>query len=137
MDSTDPTPVKPRKRKANPNLWKDNARKRKRVAGEAHESRSGAIRPPRLTGPDCKCQLKCSSKFSDEERRKILAHYNTLDSGDSQREYLASLIQIQYPKRVGAGGKVGIRKTKKGSLGFQRYVVRYFGVIGRKRERIC
>ena len=135
--STDPTPVKPRKRKANPEQWKDNARKRLRVAGEAHTSRSGTYVPPRVTGPSCNCRLKCPLKFSDDERHKILTHYNKLDTGDAQRDYLASLIQIEDPKRVGAAGKSGSRVMRHGSKPFQRCAVKYFVTIGGKRVRVC
>ena len=86
-----PTPVKPRKRKANPDEWKDNEHKSKRIAGQGYTSRSGRYNPPRSTGPPCNCRQKCLSKFSDEDRSKILSHYTEINTYDAQRVHLSSL----------------------------------------------
>ena len=82
--SINPTPVKPRERKAKPDQWKDNARERKRIAGEAYTSRTGKYANPRSTGPACNCRMRCFSKFSDDDRGKLLSHYNEMDTYDAQ-----------------------------------------------------
>ena len=77
--------------------WKDNALKRKRIAGEAYKSRSGKYANPRSTGPACNCRMRCFSKLSDDDRGKLLSHYNEMDTYDAQWVYLSSLIQISDP----------------------------------------
>lgn len=65
-----------RKRKANPKLWKKHQAKLLRNSGKAYTSlsKSKKLFDAKKMGPVCsgKCKLKCSTKFTHEERLSIL-----------------------------------------------------------------
>ena len=68
-----------RKRKAAPETWKKNIRKKLRLSGQEYTSpQSGKKIPRKEVKPPCtNCRCKCTSVFSEEDRKKYLIHFGT------------------------------------------------------------
>lgn len=104
-----------RKRLADPNTWKRNDRKFKRVSGKSYETRKNTVVPekkPRYI--DCsKCRFKCSDKISLERQQILHQEYWGLADNDRQKALLCSLVTEtsvhRHRKRVPASQ---ITKTK-------------------------
>lgn len=85
------------KRKACPENWRRNVQKRLRNQGKAYEMKSkfNKEREERKMKPACdeKCRLKCSNKFTEEERNWIFTSYWNLSDITKQREFIRNSIQ--------------------------------------------
>lgn len=86
---------KTRKRKKNPNEWKRNKIKSLRNSGQAYVTLNK--RTPvaqRQMKPPCgaNCKLKCSVKFTEEERSKLFHKYWDLADIVKQRSFIVTLI---------------------------------------------
>lgn len=93
--------VRPRKRKANPSNWKRNQCKKLRNTGQEYNSLSKGKRVPgRKIGLSCgqKCRLKCTSKFSFEDREILFANYWALGDLTRQRNFIHRSIRPIKPK---------------------------------------
>lgn len=119
-----------RKRLRNPDLWQKNQAKRARNAGESYTSSSSTHKAvaARVLQPPCneKCRMKCYSKFTEDQRKKIFDAYWDLKDLQRQREFLlASMLEVkpkyQYPK---------------GNSNRHPNSAFYFDVEGRK-SRVC
>ena len=66
------------------------------IAGEAYKCRSGKYSNPGWTGSACNCHWRCFSKFSDDDRGKLLSHFNEMNT---------------YQGRSEGGGGGGVRVT--------------------------
>ena len=93
--------------------WKRNKRKIAFARGQATTDCRGRPLPPRKTGPSCGCRRECFTQVDDQERRKILETFNGMGDTSIQNLYLRGLIVGKDPKRLGAGGCLGISKPEK------------------------
>ncbi|XP_050516591.1 uncharacterized protein LOC126891457 [Diabrotica virgifera virgifera] len=110
MESTNITEVSPktksRKRARNPGRWKRNTCKRLRNTGKEYKTLSkGKLIAARKILPPCstKCIRKCTTKFSEEERKLLFDSFWGLADLHSQRSYVLNCmrpIQKKYIKVV-------------------------------------
>ncbi|KAJ8319696.1 hypothetical protein KUTeg_002739 [Tegillarca granosa] len=96
-----------RKRKARPETWKKNIRKRLRLAGQEYISISGKLVKAKEVKPkDCtKCPYKCSSHISEEARKELFTDFWSLQDYSRQRDFFCSTVSESVkvrtkPKRV-------------------------------------
>lgn len=90
--SEDQVPENFRSRQTNnPTLWKAQVRKRLRNAGLSYVDRSGVQRREKMLKPGCgaKCNKKCHSRISEEQRQSLFHSFWKLGSLENQRSYLA------------------------------------------------
>ena len=88
-----------RKRKRRPEKWKRNVLKAKRVKGEQYETSSGKTIPPRQTGPPCSCMRQCMTKFTDDQKSRIITSFNQLEGKNAQDAHLHGLIRAKKVQR--------------------------------------
>lgn len=91
------------RKRSNPEEWKRNIMKKKKVKGECHTSYSGKVIEKRQTGGQCKCPRKCFDKVDRAELQFLISCVNKFDNKNSQDTYLQSLIEIvpvKRPKKV-------------------------------------
>ncbi|XP_073969707.1 uncharacterized protein [Rhodnius prolixus] len=90
------------KRKRNVDQWKRNVLKKARNSGEAYQthSQSKSIRGPRKLKPPCgqHCKLKCSTKFTAEERMQLFSTYWALGDLNKQRDYIKNSMETIMPR---------------------------------------
>ncbi|CAH2086925.1 unnamed protein product [Euphydryas editha] len=89
-----------RKRKAYPESWKRNRTKALRNCGKAYTtmSKSKKVIPAKEMGPVCSdsCKLKCSDKFSFEERLTVFNNYWQSGDLNLQRQFIYNnMIKIE------------------------------------------
>lgn len=92
---------KTRKRKAEPSTWKKNCTKRLRNSGKSYITLGKRKEmPERKLKPSCndKCNHKCGSKFSEEERLIIFKNYWDMADIVKQRTYILTVMQEINPK---------------------------------------
>jgi len=119
-----PKKVSSRKKRANPEKWIRNIRKRQRVFGKSYVSESGKQVDNRSTKPkDCsKCRFKCNEKVSEECRQHIFTFYYSIGSYERQRYFICEMITIVKP----------VRSKGKKSVSHQ-----YHLPVDNKKERVC
>ena len=99
--SSSSTPIRPRKRKARPELWKRTVAKTKRAKGDTYTSpATGEVVEPRVQGPPCACKKKCYEKFSAEQLSRIFACFWELADKNIQDAYLHGLIRVRKTTRA-------------------------------------
>ncbi|KAI4455584.1 dna-directed rna polymerases i ii and iii subunit rpabc2 [Holotrichia oblita] len=113
--STDDEPLSVKRNrwtKSQPEKWKKNVMKEKRSMGQPYRSTKGILRPAKTPKPArCDgCKFKCTTKFSDEERKSICNDYWKLDYC-RQKDFILSCIVNTPPKchRIRTG--TGVPKT--------------------------
>lgn len=79
-----------RKRKANPDKWQKNLRKRLRQAGCEYTDTKGKTVQARKLKDINKCRFECSINVDEENRERIFQEYWGLNSYDRQRDYVCS-----------------------------------------------
>lgn len=97
-----------RKRKAAPSEWKRNKAKVLRNSGQAYNTinKGTAVLQRQMKVPcSDRCQLKCTSKFLEEERLAIFTKYWALADVVKQRAFIVTLMQeihakYAYPKLI-------------------------------------
>lgn len=74
--------------------------KKKQVTGRKREfSRDEKLRN-HVTGPPCNCKvLKCFQITTEDDRSKMISHFNSLKTKDEQDAFLASLISVHSVQR--------------------------------------
>lgn len=89
-----------RKRRANPSQWKRNKRKFLRNCGQEYKSKKNNIVSARHLRSPCgeTCRLKCSSKFTENERLKIFEKFWDLGDINKQRFFIMNSIEILTPR---------------------------------------
>ena len=72
-----PVEKRTRKRKVNKDKWKCNTHKAAVQSGAEHFSKSGKFIPAKAVQPSCgtSCRFKCSSRVTEEERRRVHSRY--------------------------------------------------------------
>lgn len=85
-----------KKKKRTPLRWKKNLVKQLRNSGQAYTSVSKSKKAfdKRSLKQPCgdKCRLKCSSKFTNDERQMILDEYWGLGELEKQRSFLLKIL---------------------------------------------
>lgn len=61
-----------KKRKREPEKHKRNIIRDSKVKGVQYKNWKGDFVEERKTGPDCKCRMKCFSKFEMQEKQDVL-----------------------------------------------------------------
>uniref|UniRef100_A0A2S2R2A4 Uncharacterized protein n=1 Tax=Sipha flava TaxID=143950 RepID=A0A2S2R2A4_9HEMI len=84
---------KGKKRTLNPSLWKRNVAKELRVKGQECVILRKKIVKKRVTGPPCKCNLKCFNNVTDKQRLILLNIFN--GNKEMQDTFLSGLIEIK------------------------------------------
>ena len=89
-----------RKRKATPEHWKKNIRKKLRLQGDEYTSANGKVIPARSIKPvNCeKCRLKCETKISNEQRQKIFDSFWKLGSYERQKDFVCGKVDEDNTK---------------------------------------
>lgn len=91
-----------KKKKQAPKNWKKNVVKQLRNSGQAYTSVSKSKKTfdKKSLKQPCgdKCRLQCSSKFTNEERQKILDEYWSLGDIEKQRSFLLKNMITVNPK---------------------------------------
>lgn len=80
-------------RKATPETWKKNVRKRLRLRGKKYESTTGTgktVPEKQMKSPCNNCRLKCTSKISQDERQQLFSSFWTLESYERQKDFVCS-----------------------------------------------
>ena len=121
------------KRKKRPENWGRSLQKKLRNEGKRYvmHTKEKKGREERKVKPPCgeSCRLKCSTKFTEEQRMSIFAAYWELGDIDKQRQFIASSMDQIVPKyryvRVG-----GTRQQRKPNNAF------YFK-LNEGRVRVC
>lgn len=121
------------KRKKQPQNWGRSLQKKLRNEGKRYvmHSKDKKEREERKVKPACgeKCRLKCSMKFTEEQRLYIFASYWELGDIEKQRQFIANSIDQIVPKyryvRIG-----GTRQQRKPNNAF------YFK-LNEGRVRVC
>lgn len=117
--------IKPKKR-AKPEEWKDNKRKKLRACGEELVNRKGKVIPARKKGDKCRCKRRCLYIFSSSITSRILSNFNKLGNKVAQDAYLQNLIKVSPIKNS---------KTEATRHNLQNYS--YEIHIGEIRQRVC
>ena len=120
--------IKSRKRIRKPQEWKRSKRKCLRNAGKEYVNSNGTTVPPRVTGRNCKCSLRCFHTVSHGDQLRILEEFNGLASFNLQNGYLHGLIRSSEPKR---------RYTTKGKDSKRKKTYFYYVRIGGDLKRVC
>ncbi|XP_050534865.1 uncharacterized protein LOC126901948 [Daktulosphaira vitifoliae] len=89
---------KTRKRLSNPKTWGRNIEKSKKTKGEEYVNTKGQLVAKNTLQPPCSCRLKCSEKFTHEQRENIFKNFYNLPK-DSQMQFIASSV-IETNKKL-------------------------------------
>lgn len=122
---------KSRKRKRNPDGWKRNISKQLRNSGKEYRSlKTGKLVPPKKILPPCKatCKLKCTTKFSEEDRQQYFKDFWELGSLERQRHFILDHMQNIQPKYR----HVVIDRKKERSLNKAYYFTKLY-----QRKQVC
>ncbi|CAH2011103.1 unnamed protein product [Acanthoscelides obtectus] len=92
---------KSRKRKAEPCEWKRNKTKLLRNSGQEYHTlnKNKPVSSRQMTQPcDGTCKLKCTAKFTEEDRKFLFTKFWNLANINKQRVFIATLMQEITPK---------------------------------------
>ncbi|KAJ8978216.1 hypothetical protein NQ317_002036 [Molorchus minor] len=80
--------------------WKRNKIKIARLKGKEYVTLKGKIVGPRQTGPPCGCRNRCTEKFDEDEKDRIISDLYNGRPKDEQDAHLQSLIEcVQINRR--------------------------------------
>lgn len=96
-----------KKRIRQPEKWKKNLSKFKKIKGEEHLSRTGNIIPAKkVEDIDCsQCTFKCNDNFSLGLRQQLFDVFYSLGSNESQKQFVCQNVQEMLTKVKGSGDK--------------------------------
>ncbi|GFO11281.1 hypothetical protein PoB_003778600 [Plakobranchus ocellatus] len=119
--------VRGRKRHRNEMEWKRTVRKRFRNSGKSYVSSRGKAILAKAMKPPCveSCALKCTQKFSEEERQSIFEDFWRQGDKREQQHFIVRHTEETALKRKRVGSKR--RNT----------TFRYFFYGKEKREQVC
>ncbi|CAC5414853.1 unnamed protein product [Mytilus coruscus] len=91
-----------KKRKATPEDWKKNIRKKLRMSWKEYVSQRGKpIHQKVVKSVDCsKCKYKCSQKITEENRQKIFDLFWSLESYERKKDFIISRIEEKQTRKV-------------------------------------
>lgn len=130
------TPLKKklyRKRKATPDEWKKNIRKKLRMSGKEYVSQRGKpVHQKVVKSVDCsKCKFKCSQKITEENRQKIFDLFWSLESYERKKDFIISRVEEKQTRKYIDPNKDITQKRK-------RNIHRsYFFDIGGTKTIVC
>lgn len=104
-----------KKRMRQPEKWKKNLSKTKKIKGEEHLSRTGNVIPAKkVEEVDCsQCTFKCNENFSYDLRQQLFDVFYSLGSNESQKQFVCQNVQETLTKVSGAGRKEGKFENKR------------------------
>lgn len=76
-------------------MWKRNVTKVLRAKGQEYVSLRNKFVKKRVTGPPCKCKLKCFKIVTDEQKLMLLNIFNGIGDKEMQDTFLSGLIEIK------------------------------------------
>lgn len=125
------TPTRTRKRRANPDEWKRNIRKRLRASGDRYLDRKGIERPKKVPNfTDCKCKFKCRDQITVAQQESLFNEYYSWKDSNRQKDFICSLVQ--------EGPVARKRKRKDGSVIEKKISRQYFLPNGNGgKNRVC
>lgn len=90
-----------RKRKATPDEWKKNTRKKLRMSGKEYVSQRGKIVLGKMVkSVNCSsCKFKCSENISEEKRQKLIELFWSLNTYERKKDFLFSRIDEKQTRR--------------------------------------
>lgn len=122
---------KGKKRVRNPVNWQKNIRKRKILSGERYVNAKGKLTEGRPLKPPCgdTCRLKCSERFTCEERLNIHSEFwKSNRTWDLKRQFVASCIKSKPVAR---------QRQRDGSKKNKSVSNTYFLNNKNKEEAVC
>lgn len=111
-----------RKRKADPQCWARNIRKKARQSGETCVNTKGQAIPARKMGSTCKCSMDCVQKVSERERNRIFELFWKLSDAEKKSFYNENVAQFA-------------KKSTKDNT--REHTREYSFVTGSLRYRVC
>lgn len=113
-----------RRKKAQPELWKRNVRRRNRLSGLPYISQKGKEIAERKMGHvNCsKCTYQCDKKVSSVERTEIFTTYWQLQDYKRQRDFICQHVKSSKPRR---------------SSGHKSITYEYFFSVRNEKVRVC
>lgn len=107
---------RPRKRKADPEKWERNKRKKLRMSGKAYENVKRKLMPEKVHQPIefCKCRFKCASHITTEQKKFLFEEYWNVGDACHQKAFITSLA-VEHPimrQRKRNNEKTGKEKSK-------------------------
>ena len=88
-----------RKRKRQPENWKQNIRKRKRQAGSEYIGYKGETKRKRdmkLSQKDCNgsCKFKCTNKYSEDDRTNVFNTFWSYNDSENNAFYGKNVVRL-------------------------------------------
>lgn len=85
---------RPKKRKANPELWERNIRKKQRLSGKSYVTAKGKEMPEKVFNciDNCHCRFKCHANISTEQQKILFEEYYSFADDCRQKAFLSSLV---------------------------------------------
>lgn len=110
----------------NPEIWKQNIRKRKRNAGEEYTScRGQKVKRRSLNRKNCRCRFKCFQNIKEDDQQKIFRQYWALSYG-GQRDYIKQNVKKETKAK---------RTTTSSSR--RKYSYQYYLDNEHGKQRVC
>lgn len=97
------TPIEPltKKRKIDPNLWKDRKNKILKNSGKSYESvRTKKQNVEKSIGPPCNCKLKCFEKIQQNMRNKIFQNFWAIGDHERQWDFINRHVKKDNVKKI-------------------------------------
>lgn len=90
-----------RKRKADPDSWERNIRKRQRMSGKTYTSRTGKVIEEKVFQPvdNCSCRFQCTKQIPPERQKALFDEYWGLGDSGRQKCFISSLVSEENVKR--------------------------------------
>jgi hypothetical protein len=94
--------IKRSKRTSNPDSWARNQRKYAKNSGQSYVASSGKFVEAKQMKPNCgeKCRMKCTSKISEDDRKRNFDKFYTLADIVKQRQFLFDRVRCYEPKKL-------------------------------------
>ncbi|CAG9823929.1 unnamed protein product [Phaedon cochleariae] len=102
QQTEDPVLPRGRKRKALPDTWQRNIRKRSVLGGAEHKYKTKVIKAKQV-GQPCNdtCHFKCKEQISEDLRKSIHSKFwNPNQSMDMKRQYVSAMVQLVPVSRI-------------------------------------
>jgi hypothetical protein len=104
-----------RKRKATPDEWKKNTRKKLRMSGKEYVSQRGKIVLGKMVkSVNCSsCKFKCSENISEQNRQKLIELFWSLNTYERKKYFIISRIDEKQTRRYIEPDKETGQKSKR------------------------
>uniref|UniRef100_A0A336L7N8 CSON004503 protein n=1 Tax=Culicoides sonorensis TaxID=179676 RepID=A0A336L7N8_CULSO len=97
-----------KKRKAIPETWHINLRKKARLSGQSYYDSCGTIKPMKIMSPPCpkSCQFRCSERVSESVRQDFFNKYHCLESTQQKWEFILRFTRTDNVQKIKLNAKV-------------------------------